>query len=87
MSANNNDRTYQLYLGVSIAMLSMQKASEASEKVDWFADSTVAPHLDTAAQCVFVALNRLETELVKRYGEDFAKVLNPEPEYADTQSA
>lgn len=77
---NEIDPAYALYVNVATSLRRLKNAVELAEEVEWFADSKAAPHLDSAAQGVFVTLERLRKELVSRYGEDFEQKLSPETE-------
>jgi hypothetical protein len=73
------ESTFVLHSRLKQALEDLRLAHEGSAQIDWFADSKAAPHLDSAAQGLFVALDRLEKEAIARYGEDDWRKLVPAP--------
>jgi hypothetical protein len=71
--------TYVLHSRMKQALEDLRLAHEGAAQIEWFADSKAAPHLDSAAQGLFVALDRLEREAVARFGEGAWRKLVADP--------
>jgi hypothetical protein len=73
----------QLYEKLAAALDTLKEAGEVAGQIEWFAETPAAPHLNSAAQSLFVSLNRLEKAAIGMYGEDVWRKLVPASDSPD----
>lgn len=67
---NETGRPEDLHHRILLVLELTKEAIDVSDALPWYRESSSAQHLMSAAQSLFVAARRLESDIRRRYGED-----------------